>query len=300
MSGIDRFTRVDDKLERTNSLLASLVEAQGTVNLPENTDPTPYGTITVPDGRNYIGTVPGQTVVDFGEGRTYSKHVGDIIEHDAIDDLSRELDAAQDELRSLFVYVDAPVQLSFDGTNTQTLEAGNYYQFVDSGFTRVQIEAETTVDFTLAASTRREAFSVDGVAGYSAREANRQEGTYDGWERPNFASQNVWNDFNSANYPESLYWYVRPFGSKVLKVGNGSSLANSADVRVLAADMDNPAPVGADDPNRWYEIGAVTLAQGEQHKFVIDEPHHLLTYEFTNTTAGEDVTVGATCIGGTN
>lgn len=300
MSGIDKYTKIDNQIARTNQLLASLVQAQGTTNLPEQTDPTPYGTITVPDGRGYIGTVPGQTTVDFGEGRVSSEHVGDIVEIGTISDLSRELDSMQDELRSLFIYVDAPVQLSFDGTNTQTLEAGNYYQFVDSGFTRVQIESDTTVDFTLAASTRREAFTVDGVAGYSAREANRQEGTYDGWERPNFASQNVWADFNSANYPESKHWYVRPFGSKVVQMQNGSSAANDAKARLLAADMENPAPVGSDDPHSWYEIGNVTLAQGERHKFVIDEPHHLLTYDFTNVTAGDSVTIGATCIGGTN
>jgi hypothetical protein len=292
---IDRFTRMNDGIKRTNQLLASMVEADGSVELPENTDPVTYGSITVPDDRAYFGLPSGQTEFDFSEGKVRHQTEGLTLTTNDISGLSRSLDPTENRLRSMYIYVDAPCQLSFDGDNTRTLEAGQHYTFNEAGFTTVTLESDYSFDFTMEAGTRRGSTNVSSSGAHSERKGSRAVGQYDNWEPVIMATPNVWDDFTVTDKLGDREWYVRPFVEKTIQVQNGSDAANNVDMRVMAKDVRLDASHRLDD---WYEVARVDgLTQYERHKFVMDEPHHLLRVEFQNSTDGENVGAGCTCVG---
>lgn len=292
---IDAYTAIDDKLSRTNQYLAALVEGEGTVETPDSPDII-FGTITVPDNESYLGIPPGTTTINFDAGRVDNEHVGALTDAmKSMRDISRNLDGMSARLRSFYIYPDAPCLVTVGGAS-HTLEAGQHYTFRAQGFTEATIETEYPMDFMAAASTRSDGLTVSATSGHSQRRGSANEQVYDDWHPVNMAPQNVIDDYSVVNYPETNEWYIRPFGTKTIQVQNGSTAPNDAEVRILAADDQSPSPVGSNEYDAWYEIGSVTLTQNERHKFVIEEPHHELRVEFTNATAGEEVTVGATCV----
>ena len=281
-------------LTRTNTLLADLVSAQGTARLPEETDLIPFGTITVPDDRQYYGFPKGRTTFDFGQGAVEHESEGKILNIESIRDLSRSLDSTLNELRSLSVYVDAPCQLSFDGDNTRTLEAGQHYEFTSQGFKSVEIQSDFSFDISMAASTRSNNQSVSSSGAHSERKGSREGDAYDSWETMITATPNVWEDFTVTTDLADTEWYVRPFGKETIAVVNGSASANNIDVRVQAKDLRYTDSNNIGD---WYTIAEATgIAQNSRHKFVIDEPHHKLRVQFKNSTAGQTVSAGFTGI----
>lgn len=299
MSGIDKFTRIDNKLNRTNTLLANLVDAQGTADLPESTDTVPYGTITFPDDRQYFGLPNGKTTVDFGSGEVEHDTEGKLQDIGDVRSISRALDSTLNKLRSLYVYVDAPAQLSFDGDNTRTLEAGQHYTFTDSGFTTVSLDCPYSTDVTMAAGTRRTNASVAGSGAHSERRGQRTADTHNTWADIVVGTAEVWNNDDIPNtLGETLddSWYVRVFENITAQVVNSSDSNGAVDFRVLARD------VRADDPNSeaddYYEIARQTgVGAGARHKFNINEPHHELKFQFRNATDGTLVGCGMTGVG---
>lgn len=289
-------------LSRQNTLLADLVEGQGTADLPETTDVIPYGTISVPDNRQYIGMPSGRSTFNFADGEVTHEDEGKLADIQSIRGLSRSLDSTMEKLRSAYIYMDAPGQVSFDGDNTRTAEAGQHYTFTDAGFSKITVESDYCYDISLAAGTRRTMVDVASSGGHFERVGARGSGQYPGYTHIYTATPNLWDQFGGdpGQVSETMRdvadigMYTRPYENVTIMVENQSG-DTDIDVRIVARDIrEKWATTMPFTPE--YTVAEVEQLS-DRHKFTIAEPHHELRVEFRGGDGTQFTQAAFTAIG---
>lgn len=297
---LDRTTSVDDKLARVIQLLESQMATDGVTETITTVNPTPFEYATVPNGPDLERlTVPfGETVLDFDQGKVTNENEGKIADLRDFEDMSQGIDADVQNLRSLWLYADAPTQVRLDTGEWFSADPGIMHPFVSQGFKRVTLEAPTSFEVYAVASTRKEPFTdSDSVRTHIARrtDARLTSAAPDSYEAVEWAPDRAFLLDGPLGEWTQTYGahpvYTAPCDSVTVQVENTSSNANDLDARILAADTDYQAGESEIDwESDWYTIAETTnLSQGDHHVFSIDQTHRWLQVEYRNSTNGNNV-----------
>lgn len=301
----DRLTQIDDILLEQNAILQSILNAEGVASQPDVTAsrPTPFEYAPIPETGRRLPLPAGDTTFNFDRGRvTHSEH-GPLEDGDGnelpirdFDDMSTNVENAKiQSLRSLYLAVDAPCEVSFnEDTHRFALDPAQYYPLKSQGFRSFTIHAEYPVEIVGVASTRASGFPTDSVQNHMQREADVSDGVHD-----SYTSLLWYPDGLADTLPAGVTELSE--GDEVInaeahnrhsfRVHNDSGNGNAIDAKVQAADTPSLD---------WYDIGleSTAIPDGDHTLFDTQQRHNYLRIQIRNNVNGNDVSAYGTMTGG--
>lgn len=289
---LDYVTKIDDtiegvqqRLDETNALLSAQLNVDGETEAETlEYNPTPFEYATFPDNGGKIALPAGTTTFDFDEG---------VIEHESdstlsialegFDGLSWETDVEIESLRSLFVVADvnARIQIGSGGTSDWfRLESCQYTPVRSQQFEVFRVDADRPYTLFGVASTRSKPFTnPDSVGATMAREAVLSSGTYDSFTNLEWVPSGL----DQKHGDPVLETEGR--SKATVTIENTSGNGNSIDVQLQGA---------ATDSLNWHTLDkSATVGDGNHHVFHVEQSHHAIRSQVTNSTAGNSVSAYA-------
>lgn len=239
---------------------------------------------TVPAGGERLAVPGGTTTIDFEDGLVKHEDLGIIDEVKSLDDMSGAFDGRLDaELRSVYAYADTPAKVRFNGSGeSHVLDSCNYYPLKSQGFKTLTLSCPLPFEFSLTASTRRDAFDTSGVSVHMDRYGTHND-QRDSWTpvplQPAHLHEHHGNEYGKPPVHVASFARSHFFVENTTGEDSGTS-GNAIDVRVMARN-NHPGS------GRYYEVArSEGVPDGDHVSFDIAEKHHFLAVHTQNSTDG--------------
>lgn len=283
MSWYDDITDNDDGGHgRVETLLANLLREGGSLPLDEQQFGHSHAVISVPGKDNdyqrkaaTLEAKDNRVEFDFADG-VAQENGRDVATFERIDDLGRIYDESSTWLRSLSVWVDQPVSVSFDGgANTVAIPAGEWVAFNDVKYQSVFVSPTEYTRIRMAASPRSSA----PVTSEAKTPMERQVPSGNYIEQNSTANTNYttvpWVSDESDREKSLLSTYqetldVSEYDGATVVVQNSATSNDNMDVKLSSIGM-----------GFQYTLGEQTgLAPGDTAKFILDESHRMIQADY--------------------
>lgn len=265
-------------LERNNQLLASLVESEGTVDLPEATQNQPFRYISVADN---VGVSHGVTTIDFANGDVTSEREGVVKHIDTLDDISQSLDGGKASLRSLSAYFDQPVDLKIGSRGGKvSVPGGQRIHIPAADFEKVTFDSHTATEFDMVASTRAKPLGImpssatsNRLFHYKSTTTSTDAGVFippslrsflDAWPADKVS-------YGTVNVHPYARWNCRPYSNLTIRLAR----VDNSDQSVTAYfynEFDRDSYIAGEGPMDSQTITTASLASGDEVEVNVNGP----------------------------